>query len=160
VKKLLTLVPRLSVVSHNLVDLDPKKRLKSRLKHLQAQAERINLLSGELERSIWEFEMLATQVNYDSRFFRIKQRQAKRFQICEYHAVFLPTIRQKPDGRFVVTSRYMNLLQPKQETRSPIQRLRQWIIKMHLSLHSLIGTCWKRAIATISYFSHFLRMIN
>ncbi|NJQ97316.1 MAG: histidine kinase, partial [Hydrococcus sp. CSU_1_8] len=62
--------------------------------------------------------MLATQVNYDSRFFRIKQRQAKRFQICEYHAVFLPTIRQKPDGRFVVTSRYMNLLQPKQETRS------------------------------------------
>jgi hypothetical protein len=128
-RKLLTLVPSLAVASQNLVELDPKQRLKVSLKQLQAKAERINLLSGELERSIWEFETLATQVNDDSRFFRIKQRQAKRFQICEYRSVFLPTIRQKSDGRFVVTSRYLNLSQPKQEARSLIQRLRQWIIR-------------------------------
>ncbi|MCU0532761.1 MAG: hypothetical protein MUD14_02560 [Hydrococcus sp. Prado102] len=128
-RKLLTLVPSLSIASQNLVDSDPKQRLKVSLKQLQSQAERINLLSAELERSIWEFETLATQINEDSRFFRIEQRQAKRFQICEYHSVFLPIIQQKSNGRFVVTSRNMNLSQPKQKARSLIQRLRQWIIR-------------------------------
>jgi hypothetical protein len=128
-RKLLTLVPRLSVVSQNLVDIDPKQKLKFSLKQLQGQAERINLLSAELERSLWEFETLATQINDDSRFFRIQQRHVKRFQICEYDSVYLPTIRQESDGRFTVTSRYMNLSQPQQKARSLIQRLRQWIVK-------------------------------
>jgi hypothetical protein len=128
-RKLLTLVPSLSVVSQNLVDIDPKQKLKVSLKQLQGQAERINLLSAELERSLWEFETLATQINDDSRFFRIQQRHVERFQICEYDSVYLPTIRQKSDGRFTVTSRYMNLSQSQQKARSLIQRLRQWIVR-------------------------------
>ncbi|OKH20275.1 hypothetical protein NIES593_19390 [Hydrococcus rivularis NIES-593] len=128
-KKLLTLVPALPLESQNFIETDPKERIKIGLKQLQAQSERINLLSAELERAIWEFQAIATQVNQDSRFFRVKQRHAKRFQICEYRSVYLPVIRQKSGGRFVVVSRSMDLSKPQQKAFSLVQQLRKWIIR-------------------------------
>jgi hypothetical protein len=129
-KKLLTLVPTVASEALTSMESDPKQRLKHGLKQLEAQAERINLLSAELERSIWEFQEIATQVNQDSRFFRVNQRQAKRFQICEYRSVHLPAIRQKSGGRFVVTSHYLDLTQPKRKVASSLtQKLQQWLVK-------------------------------
>jgi hypothetical protein len=128
-KKMLALVPAVPVESQNLTESDPKQRIKLGLKQLEEQAERINLLSAELERSIWEFQAIANQINQDSRFVRVKKRHAKRFKICEYRPVYLPVIRQKSGGRLVVTSRYINLSQPNYEALSLGQRLRQWLIR-------------------------------
>jgi hypothetical protein len=125
-KKLLALVPIAYLESQNLSQSDPKERIKEGLKQLEQQAQRINLLSAELERSLWEFQSIATQVNQDSRFVRVKQRHAKRFQISEYRSVGLPTIRQVSGGRFVVTSRYLDFLQGDRDA-SWMQKLRKWI---------------------------------
>jgi hypothetical protein len=126
-RKLLTVVPAVSLESQNFVESDPKQRIKTSLKQLAAQAERINLLSAELERSIWEFQAIATQVNEDSRFVRVKQRQEKRFQICEYRSVYLPIIRQKSGSRFLITSRYLALSQPRRKIPAWMQSLRRWL---------------------------------
>jgi HrpA-like RNA helicase len=127
-KKLLALVPIAYLESQNLSQSDPKERIKEGLKQLEQQAQRINLLSAELERSIWEFQTLANQVNQDSRFVRVKQRHAKRFQISEYRSVRLPTIRQIAGGRFVVTSRYLDFKHCDGDS-SWVQKFRQWIAK-------------------------------
>jgi hypothetical protein len=125
-KKLLALVPSASEESQ-FSQSDPKERIKVGLKQLEQQAQRINLLSAELERSIWEFQSIATQVNQDSRFVRVKQRYAERFQISEYRSVGLPTIRQVSGGRFVVTSRYLDFRCG--DRASWVQKFRKWIAK-------------------------------
>lgn len=128
-KKLLTLVPSVSLESEAFSQSTPKQRIKESLKELSAQAERINLLSAELERSIWEFQAISTQVNQDSRFFRVKQRHVQRFRICEFCSVYLPIIRQKSGGRFVVTSHQINVSKTEQKAPSLIEKLRGLMIK-------------------------------
>ncbi|AFY79289.1 MAG: hypothetical protein IGR93_07335 [Hydrococcus sp. C42_A2020_068] len=131
-KKLLTSVPALPLESQNFIETDPKERIKIGLKQLQAQSERINLLSAELERAILEFQAIATQVNQDSRFVRVQQRHAERFKICEYRSVYLPIIRQKSGGRFVVASRSIDLSKPPKPQQKPfslVQKLRRWITR-------------------------------
>jgi hypothetical protein len=127
-KKLLTVVPSV-IESEAFIESDPKQRIKESLKQLSAQAERINLLSAELERSIWEFQEISTQVNQDSRFFRVKQRHVQRFRICEFRSVYLPFIQQKSIGRFVVTSHAINLSKSEQKAPSLLEKLRGWIKK-------------------------------
>lgn len=126
-KKLLTLVPSVSLDSEAFIESDPKQRLKESLKQLSAQAERINLLSAELERSIWELQAISTQVNQDSRFFRVKQRPVQRFRICEFRSVYLPIIQQKSSSRFVVTSHPINFSKTEQKVPSLIAKLRGWM---------------------------------
>lgn len=88
-----------------------RQRIKTGLRKLEAQAQRINQLSTELEKAMWELKAIATEVNQNSRFFRIKQRNANRFQICEYRSAYVPVIRQKSGGNLVLTSRTVDLSQ-------------------------------------------------
>ncbi|MGH2412744.1 MAG: hypothetical protein ACRDEA_03415 [Microcystaceae cyanobacterium] len=91
----------------------PKQRIQTNLKQLATQAEKINQLSAELEEAMGKLKAIATQVNQDSRFFRLKQRNVKRFEICEYRSVNLPVIRQKSGGCLVLTSRSVDLSKEK-----------------------------------------------
>lgn len=108
------LIPSSIVKTTDQAETDKsRERIKVGLRKLQLQAQKINQLSTELEKAIWELKAIATEVNEDSRFFRIKQRNADRFQICEYRSAYVPIIRQKSGGNLLLTSRTVDLSQKK-----------------------------------------------
>ena len=82
-----------------------QQQMQKQLSSLETQVQKINQLSTELENAIADLKVIATQVNENSRFFRLKQRKAKRFKICEYRSAQVPVIRKRSNGCLVLMSR-------------------------------------------------------
>ncbi len=89
-----------------------QQRTNNALRRLGNQAERLNQLSVELEAAIIELKAIASEVNYDWRALQAIQKSTTNAilpEVCEYQAVSVPTIQQKPCGSLVLTSRPIDL---------------------------------------------------
>ncbi|NJK99235.1 MAG: hypothetical protein HC910_01235 [Spirulinaceae cyanobacterium SM2_1_0] len=104
----------------------PQDRFQIDLHRLEAQARRINELSAELEGALWELKAIASQVNQGSYIFR-EQYGHDWFpaQICEYHSVELPTLRQQESSQLVLAARKVDLLYAEREASELAAKLRQ-----------------------------------
>jgi hypothetical protein len=103
----------------------PQQRLQSRLKHLKVQSDRVNELATELENAIAELKEIATQVNQINHHLQ-KQGQNRHFpaQICDYRPTSLPVVRQSSWGRWILTSRRVDLYKAEREATVLAQILR------------------------------------
>lgn len=104
----------------------PQQRVKAGIKRLEAQAERINQLSAEIEAAIWELKAIATQINQDNRSLQKKRGNAKLIEICKYRSAKIPNIYQKPCGRFVLVLRPLGISKAEREATLLAKKLRQW----------------------------------
>ncbi len=104
----------------------PQDRFQIDLHRLETQARRVNELSAELEQTLWELKAIASQVNLSSIPFR-EQFGHHWFpaEICAYHSVELPTLRQQDNGQLVLASRSLDLLAAEREASELAAKLRQ-----------------------------------
>jgi len=104
----------------------PQDRFQIDLCRLEMHARRVNELAAELEQALWDLKSSATQVNQSSHTFR-EQFGHHWFpaQICEYHSVELPTLRQQENGQLVLASRTVDLFAAEREASELAAALRQ-----------------------------------
>ncbi len=109
-----------------LSTITPQDRFQVDLRRLETQAQRVNELTAELESAIWELKAIASQVNQSSGVFR-EQYGHHWFpaEICEYHSLELPTLRQQENGQLVLASRSLDLFAAEREARELAAMLRQ-----------------------------------
>ena len=122
-KKSIQSLPTKTLTSINVNT--PHDKVQSGLRHLEAQAQKINQLSVELEKALWELKNIATQVNQDSRFLSIQPSKMKPLAICEYHSANVSVIKQKSNGCLVLTSRPVDLFKAEREATLLAKQLRQ-----------------------------------
>lgn len=109
-------IPSLSVKTYQEL---LQQRLSDRLKSLEAQAQRINQLSSELDAAILELKDISTQINAELRAIN------KKAEICEYKARAVPYMKQKQDGSLVLTTRPIDLYKAEREAALLAQKLRR-----------------------------------
>ena len=89
---------------------------------LAAQAERINQLSAELEKAMFELKVIANDINREQRTIQVAQKPTK--STCEYVTAIVPCVRRKKAGAFVLTTRPVDLFQAEREATQVAQTLR------------------------------------
>lgn len=99
---------------------------------LVIQAQRINQMAGELELAMLELKAIASRFNSQRLYFLTNGHQCKN--ICQYFAVSVPWIRQKPDNSLILTMRKVDLFRAEREAKLLAQELRQQA-KKKLALH-------------------------
>lgn len=90
---------------------------------LTAQAARINQLAAELEEAMFEFKVIANDVNLERRITQATKKQTK--SVCEYLTALVPCVKPKKGGAFVLTSRKVDLFQAEREAVQVAQVLRR-----------------------------------
>jgi hypothetical protein len=111
-----------------------QQRTTEGLRRLKHQGIRINQLSAELEEAMLEFKAIASEVNREWKAIQamqeptsaIAQRAAPKAiaEICEYQAVNVPKILQKPSGSFLLTSYTVDLFKAERDAALLAQALR------------------------------------
>ncbi|NEP14188.1 MAG: hypothetical protein F6K14_29140 [Symploca sp. SIO2C1] len=104
-----------------------QQRTNNALRRLGNQAERLNQLSAELEAVIIELKAIASEVNYNWKALQAIQKSTTNTippEVCEYQAVSVPTIQQKPCGSLVLTSRPVDVGKTEQEAGLMARTLR------------------------------------
>jgi hypothetical protein len=102
-----------------------QRRTVEGLKRLKHQELRINQLSAELETAMVEFKAIASEINRDWKAFQaVREPRSAIAEICEYQAVKVPNIHQKPSGSFILTSRTIDLFKAEREAAVLAQTLR------------------------------------
>jgi hypothetical protein len=89
---------------------------------LITQAQRINELSQELEAAMFEFKAIANSLNSQRRHIKGNSEPLK--SVCQYMAIGLPFVGQKPDGSFILATRPVDLFQAEKEAAQVAQKLR------------------------------------
>lgn len=111
-------------VTTAIVPLQPQQeKIISERERLIAQVERINQMAGELEAAILELKAIANTLNSQKRYPLLKKELGK--QICQYFAISVPWVKQKPDESFILTTRKVDLFRAEREAALLAQQLRQ-----------------------------------
>lgn len=90
---------------------------------LRAQAERINQLSAQLEEAMFEFKVIANDVNCEQRLTQATKKPIK--SVCEYLKAIVPYVKPKKGGAFVLTTRPVDLFRAEREASQVAQELRR-----------------------------------
>lgn len=90
---------------------------------LTAQAARINQLAAELEEAMFEFKVIANDVNIERRITQATKKPIK--SVCEYLTTIVPCVKHKKGGAFVLTTRKVDLFQAEREAVQVAQVLRR-----------------------------------
>lgn len=90
---------------------------------LTAQAARINQLAAELEEAMFEFKVIANDVNLERRITQATKKPIK--SVCEYLTAIVPCVKRKKGGAFVLTTRKVDLFQAEREAVQVAQVLRR-----------------------------------
>jgi hypothetical protein len=90
---------------------------------LTAQAARINQLAAELEEAMFEFKVIANDVNLERRITQATKKPIK--SVCEYLTAIVPCVKHKKGGAFVLTTRKVDLFQAEREALQVAQVLRR-----------------------------------
>lgn len=149
--------PLLSLPARSHLEVIRQRAIEG-LRRLESQAERINQLSAELKAAVFEFKAIASEVNRDWKAFQATQEPAKNAMakgggdsgalaaersehlrvsaqiadICEYQAVNVPNVQQKPSGSFILTSQTVDLFKAEREATLLAQTLRHRARKKRL----------------------------
>ncbi len=112
-------------VNTAIVPLRPQdEKIISEREHFIAQVERVNQMAEELEAAILELKAIANTLNTQKRYPVSNQEPCRN--ICQYFAVSVPWVKQKPDDEsFVLTTRKVDLFQAEREAALLAQQLRQ-----------------------------------
>ncbi len=90
---------------------------------LRAQAELINQLSAQLEEAMFEFKIIANDVNCERRLTQVTKKPIR--SVCEYLKAIVPCVKHKKGGAFVLTTRKVDLFQAEREAVQVAQVLRR-----------------------------------
>lgn len=112
--------------------LTPPDQFAITLKQLDLQAQRINELTQQLEKALWDFKELTTQAHQQSYGMRQYPEYSTLPQpICEYQDVTLPHVYTTPQGHFKLTPRSLDLRQAEREAHFLAIALRQRQNRLH-----------------------------
>ncbi|MEC4806888.1 MAG: hypothetical protein SAJ12_13525 [Jaaginema sp. PMC 1079.18] len=104
----------------------PQQHLQTSLKELKTQSDRVNQLAVELESAIADFKETATKINQIHRYLQTHNpKHHYPPKICEYRSVTVPSVTQSVWGRWLLTSRRVDLHKAEREATSLAQSLRR-----------------------------------
>ncbi len=89
---------------------------------LAAQARHINQLAAQLEQAMFEFKVIANDVNCKRRTQNTKKSIKS---VCEYLTTIVPCVGRRKSGVFVLTTRKVDLFQAEREALEIAQKLRR-----------------------------------
>lgn len=100
-----------------------KERIINSFRSLEAQAQRVNQLSLELEAEIWELKAIASQVNQDC--LLLKGQPHSPSLVISKSPLSLPTVQSNPRDLYRLKSRPVDLFQAEREAGILAQELRK-----------------------------------
>lgn len=104
-----------------------QQRVIEGLRRLEAQAERINQLSAELEIAMIELKTISSEVKRHMRTMQTGNKPIPNGDICECISSIVPYVGQKPCGSLLLTTRPVDLFKPEREAALIAKELREQV---------------------------------
>ena len=104
----------------------------SGLTRLEAQVDRINYLSAQLEMAMFDLKAIADAVHRDWRLAELHHERSlpetteQPAILCEYSTAVVPYVCQRDDRSFLLTVRAVDLFKAERDAVQTATALRQW----------------------------------